>query len=39
MKEKFYVTEVMDRDDVINCTDVTAADIAPRQRASVRGSI
>jgi hypothetical protein len=38
-KEKCYATEVWDHNNLINCTEVAAAHIVPRQLASVRGSI
>jgi hypothetical protein len=38
-REKVYATEVRDRDDLVNRTEVTAADIVPRQLLTVRGSI
>jgi hypothetical protein len=39
MHEGKSAKEVLDRDDLINRTDVSAADIVPGQLVSVRGSI
>jgi hypothetical protein len=37
IKEKVYATELRDRDDLINRTEVAPADIVPRQLVSARG--
>jgi hypothetical protein len=37
--EEVYATEVQDRDNLVTCTEVAAADTVPRKLASIRGSI